>query len=59
MFVVKDGVATVQPGQGRARRFDDESVIADGLEGGETVVTDGHLLLTNGTTRHRARRKPA
>ena len=26
-----------------------ESVISSGLESGETVVTDGHLLLTNDT----------
>ena len=26
-----------------------ETVIESGLKGGETVVTDGHLLLTNGT----------
>ena len=48
VFVVKDGVATVQPVTvDRAIGF--ETVISSGLEGGETVVTDGHLLLTNGT----------
>jgi membrane fusion protein, multidrug efflux system len=26
-----------------------ESVIESGLQGGETVVTDGQLLLSNGT----------
>ncbi len=48
VFVVKDGVATVQPVTvDRAIGF--ETVISSGLEGGETVVSDGHLLLTNGT----------
>ncbi len=48
VFVVKDGAAVVQPVK-VARTLDNESVIESGLEGGETVVTDGHLLLTNGT----------
>jgi RND family efflux transporter MFP subunit len=48
VFVVKDGVATV-----RAvtvdRTFQGTSVIADGLSGGEDVVIDGQLLLSNGS----------
>jgi RND family efflux transporter MFP subunit len=48
VFVVKDGVARVQPVK-VARPLGAESVIAEGLSGGETVVTDGHLLLTNGS----------
>ena len=32
-----------------ARVVDIESVIASGLDGGETVVTNGQLLLSNGT----------
>jgi membrane fusion protein, multidrug efflux system len=47
VYVVKNGVATVQPVK-VARTIGQESVIEQGLEGGETVVTDGHLLLTNG-----------
>jgi RND family efflux transporter MFP subunit len=47
VFVVKNGVATVQPVK-VARVVDRESVLESGLEGGETVVTDGQLLLTNG-----------
>jgi membrane fusion protein, multidrug efflux system len=47
VYVVKDGVATVQPIK-VARTLGDETVIEQGLAGGETVVTDGHLLLTNG-----------
>ncbi len=47
VFVVKNDVATVQPVT-VDRAVAGESVIASGLEGGETVVTDGHLLLTNG-----------
>ena len=32
-----------------ARVFGDETVIATGLSGGETVVTNGQLSLSNGT----------
>ncbi len=55
VYVVKDGAAVVQPVK-VARTMGNESVLDDGLQGGETVVTDGHLLLTNGarvTTRER------
>ena len=31
------------------RQVDNETVITAGLKGGETVVTDGQLLLSNGT----------
>src|SRR6266550_555977 len=48
VFVVNDDVATVRPVQ-VARVLDSESVLASGLEGGETVVTNGQLLLSNGT----------
>ena len=48
VFVVKDGAANVQPVT-VARVIGSESVIANGLEGGETVVTNGQLLLSNGT----------
>ncbi len=48
VFVVKDNVATVRPVK-VARTFGHETVLESGLEGGETVVTDGQLLLTNGT----------
>ena len=48
VFLVKDGAATVQPVT-VARSADGESVIADGLNGGEPVVVTGHLLLSNGT----------
>ena len=48
VFVVKDGAAQVRPVK-VARLVDTRSVIAEGLEGGETVVTDGHLQLSNGT----------
>jgi multidrug efflux system membrane fusion protein len=47
VFVVKDDVATVQPVQ-VARNLGGESVVASGLEGGETVVTNGQLQLANG-----------
>jgi multidrug efflux system membrane fusion protein len=48
VFVVKDGAAAVQPVKVE-RTFDNQSVITSGLQGGETVVTDGQLLLSNGT----------
>ncbi len=48
VFVVKDNVAGVRPVT--VSRVDDtEAVIEKGLEGGETIVTMGQLLLTNGT----------
>lgn len=46
VFTVKDNVAKVQ-GVKVARILGPETVIETGLEGGETVVTDGHLQLTN------------
>jgi RND family efflux transporter MFP subunit len=48
VFVVKDGVAKVQNVQVE-RQVGRETVIASGLSGGETIVTDGHLLLSDGT----------
>ncbi len=48
VFVVKDGKAQVQPVT-VVRTFQGSSVIASGLSGGETIVTDGQLLLSNGT----------
>ena len=48
VFVVKDGAAQVQPVK-VDRQVGNESVIAAGLNGGETVVTEGQLLLSNGT----------
>jgi membrane fusion protein, multidrug efflux system len=48
VFIVKDGVAKVQNVQVE-RQIGRETVIASGLNGGETVVTDGQLLLSDGT----------
>jgi len=48
VFVVKDGVARTQPVTVE-RRIGAESVITSGLSGGESVVTDGQLLLSDGT----------
>ena len=48
VFVVQGDVAVVQPVQ-VARVLGSESVLASGLEGGETVVVNGQLLLSNGT----------
>lgn len=47
VYVVKDRKAVVQPVK-VTRTIGAESVISEGLQGGETVVTDGHLLLTDG-----------
>jgi hypothetical protein len=46
--VVKDNTATVQKVT-VARTVGELSVISSGLDGGETVVTDGQSQLSNGT----------
>jgi RND family efflux transporter MFP subunit len=48
VFVVKDDVASVRPVK-VGRTVDGETVIESGLAAGEVVVTDGQLLLSNGT----------
>jgi len=48
VFVVRDGKAQVQPVTIR-RTFQGNSVIDSGLQGGEDIVVDGQLLLSNGT----------
>ncbi|HEY1473892.1 MAG TPA: efflux RND transporter periplasmic adaptor subunit [Pseudolabrys sp.] len=48
VFVILDSVAKVQPVT-VVRTVGSLSVIGSGLSGGETVVTDGQLLLSNGT----------
>ncbi len=48
VFVVKDDVATVRPVKVE-RTVDGVSVIESGVAEGEVVVTDGQLLLSNGT----------
>jgi membrane fusion protein, multidrug efflux system len=48
VFVVKDGVAQKRDVKVE-RQIGTESVIASGLNGGETVVTEGQLQLSNGT----------
>jgi RND family efflux transporter MFP subunit len=57
VFAVKDGVAKVQPVT-VDRTSQGMSVISEGLAGGETVVVDGQLLLSDGT-RVEARTKKA
>jgi membrane fusion protein, multidrug efflux system len=47
VFVVKDNVATVTPVK-VARLLGADTAIESGVEDGDVVVTDGHLLLTNG-----------
>ncbi len=48
VFVVEDGKAKVQPIKVE-RLVGTETVVSAGLNGGETVVTEGQLLLSNGT----------
>jgi RND family efflux transporter MFP subunit len=48
VFIAQDGKAHVQPVD-VSRTFQGISVIASGLSGGEDVVTDGQLLLSEGT----------
>jgi multidrug efflux system membrane fusion protein len=48
VFVVKDGVAKVQPVK-VARTLASDTVLESGLNGGETVVTEGQLLLRDGS----------
>lgn len=55
VYVIKENQAVVQPVKVE-RTVGLESVVKEGLQGGETVVTDGQLRLTNGspvTTRER------
>lgn len=58
VFVVDDGKAKVQPVKVE-RLSGDDSVISSGLKGGETVVTEGQLLLSNGTRVNPRGAKPA
>jgi RND family efflux transporter MFP subunit len=48
VFIVRDGKAHVQP-VNVSRTFQGASVVATGLSGGEDVVIDGQLLLSEGT----------
>jgi RND family efflux transporter MFP subunit len=48
VFVMRDGKAHVQPVEVN-RTFQGHSVIANGLSGGEDIVIDGQLLLSEGT----------
>src|SRR4051795_5698757 len=49
VFVVRDGAAKVQPVK-VDRTSQGVSVISEGLSGDESVVTDGQLLLSDGTS---------
>jgi RND family efflux transporter MFP subunit len=48
VFIVRDGKAHVQPVD-VSRTFQGVSVVASGLSGGEDVIVDGQLLLSEGT----------
>jgi RND family efflux transporter MFP subunit len=59
VFVVKEGVAKVQP-VNVGRTYQGFSVISEGLSGGEEVVLDGQLLLSDGSrVESRARKSGA
>jgi membrane fusion protein, multidrug efflux system len=58
VFVVNANVAKVQPVK-IERAAGGQSVIGSGLKGGETVVVDGQLLLSNGTRVIPRKPKPA
>jgi RND family efflux transporter MFP subunit len=47
VYVIANGIAKVQPVKVE-RAIDNITVVSSGLSGGETVVTDGQLLLSNG-----------
>jgi len=48
VFVISNGVANVKPVK-VGRVVDGQAVIESGLEGGEQVVTEGHLQITEGS----------
>jgi hypothetical protein len=48
VFIMKDGKAHVQP-VSVSRTFQGISVVASGLSGGEDVIADGQLSLSEGT----------
>ena len=48
VFTVENGVAKLRPVK-VTRVLDDQSVLESGLDGGETVVTNGQLLLADGS----------
>jgi RND family efflux transporter MFP subunit len=48
VFIMRDGKAHVQP-VNISRTFQGISVVASGLSGGEDVIADGQLLLSEGT----------
>ena len=48
VFVVTNGVANVKPVK-VGRVVDGQAVIESGLSGGEQVVTEGHLQITEGS----------
>jgi len=48
VFVMLDGKAHIQPVE-VSRTFQGMSVVAKGLSGGEDVIVDGQLLLSEGT----------
>jgi membrane fusion protein, multidrug efflux system len=58
VFVIKDGVAKVQPIK-VVRQVGMNTVVGSGLDGGETVVTEGQLLLSDGTRVNMRGAKPA
>jgi RND family efflux transporter MFP subunit len=58
VFVVQDGKAHVQPVK-VSRTYEGAAVVESGLDGSESVVTDGQLLLTEGVAVEPRPRKEA
>lgn len=48
VFVVAEGVASMRTVV-LGRSLDGETIVTSGLNGGESVITDGHLLVNNGS----------
>jgi hypothetical protein len=48
VFLIENNIAKVRKVEVE-RQVGDQTVITEGLNGGETVVTDGQLLLSEGT----------
>jgi RND family efflux transporter MFP subunit len=48
VFIVKDGIAKVQPVK-VARVLEGQAILESGLEGGEMVVTEGQMQITDGS----------
>lgn len=48
VFIIVDGIARMRPIT-PGRSHDSETIVTRGLNGGESVITDGHLLINDGS----------